>query len=98
MERRADMYITTLQGVTKAMGGRLEIRYLPQWRSAYQPVSGLTEASLASLAFIRVRVCKEACGKIWERTQNLEIPVSRTESTGRVFDYVLITQRSSVQM
>jgi len=26
MERRADMYITTLQGVIKAMGGRLEIR------------------------------------------------------------------------
>lgn len=26
MERRADMYITTLQGVVKAMGGRLEIR------------------------------------------------------------------------
>src|ERR1700730_1066088 len=26
MERRADMYITTLQGAIKAMGGRLEIR------------------------------------------------------------------------
>jgi len=26
MERRAYMYITTLQGVIKAMGGRLEIR------------------------------------------------------------------------
>jgi hypothetical protein len=26
MERRADMYITTLQRVIKAMGGRLEIR------------------------------------------------------------------------
>jgi DNA-binding XRE family transcriptional regulator len=26
MERRADMYITTLQGVVKAMRGRLEIR------------------------------------------------------------------------
>ena len=26
MERRAEMYITTLQGVIKAMGGRLEIR------------------------------------------------------------------------
>ena len=26
MERRADMYITTLQEVIKAMGGRLEIR------------------------------------------------------------------------
>ena len=26
MERRADMYITTLQGVVEAMGGRLEIR------------------------------------------------------------------------
>ena len=26
MERRADMYITTLKGVIKAMGGRLEIR------------------------------------------------------------------------
>jgi hypothetical protein len=25
-KRRADMYITTLQGVIKAMGGRLEIR------------------------------------------------------------------------
>ena len=26
MERRADMYITTLQGVVKATSGRLEIR------------------------------------------------------------------------
>ena len=26
MERRADMYITSLQGMIKAMGGRLEIR------------------------------------------------------------------------
>ena len=26
MERRADMYIITLQGVIRAMGGRLEIR------------------------------------------------------------------------
>jgi hypothetical protein len=26
MERRADMYLSTLQGIIKAMGGKLEIR------------------------------------------------------------------------
>src|SRR5215469_4801223 len=63
MERRADMYITTLQRVIKAMGGRLEIGYLSEWHCAHQPVSGLEEASVACLPFNHAGDRYEALGK-----------------------------------
>jgi len=61
MERRADMSITTLQGVIKAMGGRLEIRAIfPHGIVPHQPVSGLEEACVACLPFNRADDRREA--------------------------------------
>ncbi len=45
MERRTDMYLSTLQGIIKAMGGQLEIRAVfPNGVCAHQSVSGFAEA------------------------------------------------------
>src|ERR1700732_4498048 len=44
------------------------------------------------------RISHRNLGKIWERSQNLKARPNRTESTGRLFLYVLITRRSSVQI
>lgn len=53
MERRADMYITTLQSVIKAMGGRLDPRLAVRYSFLSIRVAGCSAAALAQQAFAR---------------------------------------------